>query len=254
MILEIKNLSHSFGGLKAVSNFNLKVEKGSIVGVIGPNGAGKTTVFNLISGIYRPREGQVRLEGTNLVGLPLHAIAARGISRTFQNLKLFPALTVLENVRVALLHRTHPGFWEAVRRVVTIQDAKVTAQEAMSFLERVGLAGRAGEQAGALPYGLQRRLELARALATGPKVLLLDEPAAGMNPSEVTGLTDLVRKLREEFDLTVVLIEHQMQMVNDLCERVTVMDFGETIAEGTPGEIQRNPHVVEAYLGEEVAV
>ena len=254
MILEVKNLNHGFGGLKAVSNFNLEVPKGSITGIIGPNGAGKTTVFNLLSGVYRPREGQILLEGVNLVGLAPHQIVARGISRTFQNLKLFTALTTLENVRVALLHRTHPGWWEALRRVVTLQDARATEEEAMLFLERVGLAGRASEQSGALPYGLQRRLEIARALATNPKVLLLDEPAAGMNPSEVGGLGDLIRKLRQEFYLTVVLIEHQMQMVNDLCERVTVMDFGEIIAEGTPGEIQRHPQVVEAYLGEEVAV
>nr|MBC7245211.1 ABC transporter ATP-binding protein [Chloroflexota bacterium] len=252
-LLQVKGLSHYFGGLKAVSNFNLDLEPGELVGIIGPNGAGKTTVFNLITGVYRPMEGQIFFNGHNLVGLHPHQIISKGIARTFQTIRLFKELSVLDNVRIACHSQVRYGplssflhsrnFDEEERRI---------RQEALHLLDIFNLRGYAQAQAKNLPYGEQRRLEMARALATRPRLLLLDEPAAGMNPGEIKRLMELIQWIRQQFDLTIILIEHQMRVVMGICERILVLDFGETIAEGSPKEIQNNPRVLEAYLGKGV--
>jgi len=249
-LLECQSVSRHFGGLKAVSNFSLSLERGELVGLIGPNGAGKTTVFNIITGVFPPTEGKVLLEGRDLTGLKPYKITRMGIARTFQNIRIFKQMTVLDNVRAVMEARAGYNLVDALVRTPRFRrrEAEMT-REAEELLERLGLAHRRDVLAGSLPYGEQRRLEIARALATRPKVLLLDEPAAGMNPSEVDNLVDLIRGIREDFGLTILLIEHQMSLVNRLCERLVVLDFGEIIATGTPKEIQRNPRVLEAYLG-----
>lgn len=254
-ILEIRGLTKYFGGLRAVYNFDMEIPEGALVGLIGPNGAGKTTIFNMVTGIYPPTEGEIFFNGENLVGLEPHEITQQGIGRTFQNIRLFPNLTVLDNVRIA--YHQHAGYslMDAVLRTPHYyrRDRELT-ERAQSFLEVFNLQDRQNELASSLPYGEQRRLEIARALAVEPKLLLLDEPAAGMNPAEVANLMELIHFIRDRFKLTIFLIEHQMRVVMGICETITVMDFGEVIARGTPEEIRNDPRVIEAYLGRGVVL
>lgn len=237
-LLEIKEVNHYFGGLKAISDLNIKVKPNMIYGVIGANGAGKTTLFNLITGIYRPTAGDIVLDNTSLVGKKPHEISRLGVARTFQNLRLFNDLTVTENIHVGQLHHRQHGKNNEEKNKIE------------GLLKLFNLESRSHEKAGNLPYGMQRKLEIARALATNPKLLLLDEPAAGMNPKEVLSLVDLIREVKARFDVTIVLIEHQMKLVEGLCEYVSVMNFGQEIAQGTITEVQNNPVVIKAYLGE----
>lgn len=251
MLLQINRLTKYFGGLLAVSDFNLDLNPGELVGVIGPNGAGKTTVFNLITGVYRPSQGSVVFDGQNIVGKSPDRITASGIARTFQNIRLFNDLTVIDNVRIAAYHQMRYSSFEAMFRVGRFnKEERDYIDYAMNLLASFKLENYAGELAKNLPYGLQRRLEITRAMATKPKLLLLDEPAAGINPNEIDQLMEFIQWIRQEFNLTILLIEHQMRLVMGICERIKVLDFGATIAEGTPLEIQNNPKVLEAYLGE----
>jgi len=253
-LLKVEKLTHYFGGLMALSDFRLSIARGELVGLIGPNGAGKTTVFNLITGVHLPAEGNILFEGGEIAGLAPNRITALGIARTFQNIRLFRDLTVLDNVRTAFYAQAGYGAAEGLFRFGRFKrEEERIAGKALDLLGAFGLREWADEQARNLPYGLQRRLEIARALATGPRLLLLDEPAAGMNPNEILKLMEFIRWIRKEFSLTILLIEHQMPLVMGLCERIVVLDFGATIAEGTPGEIQIHPRVLEAYLGGEAA-
>jgi len=249
-LLEIRDLSHNFGGLCAVSNFSLAIAPGELVGLIGPNGAGKTTVFNLITGVYRAARGGIRFAGQELVGQAPHTIARLGVARTFQNIRLFRDLSVLDNVRTALDGHARYGAFEALARLGRFgADERRTIAAAQELLALLKLDHLAGEAASSLPYGLQRRLEIARALALRPRLLLLDEPAAGMNPNEIVQLMEFIAWVRTRFDLTILLIEHQMRLVMGICERLSVLDFGATIAAGTPAEVRAAPKVLEAYLG-----
>lgn len=249
-LLIIENLIKNFGGLRAVKNFDMSVPKGGLYGLIGPNGAGKTTVFNLITGIYAATSGSIRFNDLELIGYQPFEITRLGIARTFQNIRLFPNLTVLDNVRIA--YHAHAGYslLDAVsRNAHFFEKENELTERTQEFLGVFNLQDRQGEIAKNLPYGEQRRLEIARALAAEPKLLLLDEPAAGMNPKETIALMDLIHFIRDRFKLTILLIEHQMQVVMGVCEHITVMDFGEVIARGNPREIQSNQRVIEAYLG-----
>jgi branched-chain amino acid transport system ATP-binding protein len=249
-LLEIVGLNKNFGGLRAVKDLNITIQKGELAGLIGPNGAGKTTAFNLITGIYVATSGSIRFDSTDLVGMPPFDITHLGIARTFQNIRLFPNLTVLDNVRIAYHAHAGYGLADAILRTPRFsKKEKELTEQAQEFLGVFNLQDRQGEIAKNLPYGEQRRLEIARALAANPKLLLLDEPAAGMNSKEIVSLMELIHFIRNKFNLTILLIEHQMRVVMGVCERITVMDFGEVIARGTPEEIQADTKVVEAYLG-----
>ena len=249
-VLEINNLSKFFGGIRAVEDFSLSLDEGNVEAIIGPNGAGKTTIFNLITGIYTPTNGEIFMNGKSLVGLQTFQRIQTGISRTFQNIRLFPDNSLLENVATACHLRAKynvlEGLFPTPRRT---REEKEINQHATWLLEMVGLADRAGEKARNLPYGHQRRLEIVRALALEPKLLLLDEPAAGMNPDETRNLMDFIHEIKENFNLTILLIEHHMEVVMGLCDQIVVIDFGKTIARGTPEEIQGNQTVIDAYLG-----
>ncbi len=251
-ILHLENLTIAFGGLLAVNDFSLTIYRGDLVGLIGPNGAGKTTVFNLVSGQYIPTRGKVWFDGREITGLSPDRITALGIARTFQNIRLFGDLSALENVLVSFHVRTSYSFLSPMFCFPrSRKEERRIREEAYSLLEAVGLGNFAREKASSLPYGQQRRLEIARALATHPRLLLLDEPAAGMNPQETRELMEFIQRIRRDFELTIFLIEHDMKVVMGICERVAVMDFGIKIAEGTPSEIRNNPRVIEAYLGAE---
>ncbi|WP_371375653.1 ABC transporter ATP-binding protein [Sporomusa aerivorans] len=252
-LLKATKLSKVFGGLRAVSNFEVEIAPGELVGLIGPNGAGKTTAFNLLTGVYEPTEGQIEFDGKSVVGLKPFQITQRGIARTFQNIRLFADLTVLDNVKIAYHFHVKYGLIESLLRIGRYHNEEAEIEEkAIRFLEIFQLADKKDEIARNLPYGEQRRLEIARALAAQPKLLLLDEPAAGMNPQETQQLMEMIRWIRKEFNLTILLIEHDMSLVMGVCERIYVLDYGSIIAQGTPQEIKNNPRVIEAYLGEEV--
>ncbi len=251
MFLEIDQLSMQFGGLVAVNNVSLNIEKGEIHGLIGPNGSGKTTIFNVLSGYYKPTGGKIFLEGKEISGLPAHQITAAGFARTFQNMRLFSSMTVLENVLVGMGHHAKTGLWETIFNPIAVhREEKEFVDKAIKLLDLLEIANFANERATSLPYGHQRRVEMARALATNPKIILLDEPAAGLNEVETENLRKALMKIRDS-GVTIFLVEHDMKLVMEICELITVLDYGKKIAEGTRAAISTDPVVVEAYLGQE---
>lgn len=251
-LLDVKNLTKNFGGLTAVGDVTMHLNEGELVGLIGPNGAGKTTLFNLLTGVYEPSEGSVTLDGILLNGKKPYKIASLGLSRTFQNIRLFKDMTVLENVLVGMANQNKPYLLSSFLRLPKFyQSEDALRQKAMELLAIFDLDGDAETLAKNLPYGQQRRLEIVRALATQPRILFLDEPAAGMNPQETAELTQLIRKIKEEFNITIMLIEHDMSLVMEVTERIYVLEYGRLIAHGTPDEIKTNQRVIEAYLGGE---
>ncbi len=251
-LLDVKNLTKHFGGLTAVGDVTLELNEGELVGLIGPNGAGKTTLFNLLTGVYEPSEGSVELDGTLLNGKTPYKIASLGLSRTFQNIRLFKNMTVIENVLVGMENTRNPHLFSSFLRLPGFYSNETDLQEkAIELLKIFDLDDKADTLAKNLPYGQQRRLEIVRALATEPKILFLDEPAAGMNPQETAELTELIRQIKEEFSITIMLIEHDMSLVMDVTERIYVLEYGRLIAQGTPEEIKHNKRVIEAYLGGE---
>jgi branched-chain amino acid transport system ATP-binding protein len=250
-LLEVNNLSIQFGGLRAVDNFHLSIEKGELYGLIGPNGAGKTTVSNLLTGVYKPTEGIIRLDGTDITGKSTIDINKAGIARTFQNIRLFKDLSVLDNVKVGLHnHHTYSTLTGILRLPKYFAVEKEMNERAMEILKVFDLDKESDYLAGNLPYGKQRKLEIARAMATSPKLLLLDEPAAGMNPNETQELMDTIRFVRDHFDMTILLIEHDMKLVGGICEELTVLNFGQVLTQGETSVVLQNPEVITAYLGE----
>ncbi|MFN8379978.1 MAG: ABC transporter ATP-binding protein [Anaerolineae bacterium] len=249
-ILEVKNLSKSFGGIRAVRDISISIERGSMSSIIGPNGAGKTTLFNLLTGIYHPDTGEILFDGRNLVGKRPDQVNAAGVARTFQNIRLFNNMSVLENVMVGAHSRLKVSLWRTLFHAGGFNKQEVEVREkALELLKFVGLAGKGDEISRNLPYGDQRRIEIARALASDPKLILFDEPTAGMNPNETEEAISLFRRVRDDLGVTVVLIEHDMRVVMNISEHIDVLDYGAKIAEGTPDEIRSNPQVIEAYLG-----
>lgn len=250
-LLEVKSLGISFGGLRAVDDFNLKIEKGQLYGLIGPNGAGKTTVFNMLTGVYKPTDGSIFLDGENITGKKTIDINKHGIARTFQNIRLFHQQSVIDNVKIGL-HNEHT--YSTLSGILCLpsyrKTEKIMNEKAMELLEVFDLQDEADILASNLPYGKQRKLEIARALATDPKLLLLDEPAAGMNPNETKELMETIRFVRDKFDMTVLLIEHDMKLVSGICEELTVLNFGQVLAQGKTSDVLNNPEVIKAYLGE----
>lgn len=250
-LLEVKNLGISFGGLRAVDDVNLNIEKGQLYGLIGPNGAGKTTIFNLLTGVYRPTTGTIKLDGVDIVGKSPSEICQTGIARTFQNIRLFKKMTVLDNVKAALHNQVKYSLITSFFRTSSYyQSEKQMNEKAMEILKVFDLDGQASYLASNLPYGKQRKLEIARGLATNPKLLLLDEPAAGMNPNETAELMETIRLVRDKYNITILLIEHDMKLVTGICEKILVLNFGTELATGVPEEVLNNPEVITAYLGE----
>ena len=254
LLLKVEDVGIHFGGLKAVSDLNMEMYQGELIGLIGPNGAGKTTSFNMLTGVYKPTEGVITFDGQKMNNMSPHQVTKSGVSRTFQNIRLFKELSVLDNVKVANHSLAHHSVFSSILRLPSHFSGEAKMErESIEFLKIFGLDKYMHELAKNLPYGMQRRLEIARALAAKPKLLLLDEPAAGMNPQETHDLMELIALIREKFDLTILLIEHDMGLVMGICERIYVLDHGQLIAHGSPEEIRHNPKVIEAYLGEEVA-